>query len=77
MKEIKMNHFVARLKEKYPEVPEATIKKIIKAGCFNIMLFLKDDHDILIDGFRKGVKFLIYKYIPYSEAKKNAAASSN
>ena len=65
--------YVERLQELYPGVEAATIKKIITAGCHNMMFHLNDNKDVMISSSTKNVKFLVYKYREYfKEKEKNA-----
>jgi hypothetical protein len=55
-----MNDYIGKLQEKYPQVPEKTLKRIIKRG-FYIM------NDLMINGKDirlKGASFLFMIYIP-------------
>lgn len=67
MKSVKAAHYLEDLKKLHPNMKEADIKKIISFGCWMIMNNLKVNKDVMIESSRKKIKFVIYKYVRYSD----------
>jgi hypothetical protein len=58
---VRMNHFLPALKEKFPELEEDTLKKIIKTGCAKIHDAIINGNDVNLENKKIPVKMLFYK----------------
>lgn len=62
MRRTRVNDFMPKLRELYPEFTDKQIKQIIRIGCYNMLENLKNNDDVLVESSRKKVKFLVYHY---------------
>ncbi len=70
MRDVKIDHYLPKLKEMYPDLDEKIIKKIIKEGCKSIAINCMNHDPILVESPKKGVKFLIHNTIKSAKDNK-------